>query len=167
MKKIFLGLGSDTGDRLEHLSEALGLITETVGKIISISSVYETDPWGFKGDRKFLNMAVEVETDLSPSALLTTILATETRMGRLRNSTRYGSRIIDIDILLYGDEIINESDIFIPHPHLHERRFVLVPLNEIASGLIHPVKNAKIHKLLEECTDNGSVTFFQLPLNTG
>ena len=160
MTRTFLGLGSDTGDRVKNLSDALAHIEKSIGKIIRNSSVYETEPWGFESEMKFLNQVVEVETVLSPSGLLGRILRIEAELGRLRTGSGYTSRIIDIDILLYGNDIINEGSLIVPHPRFHERKFVLVPLNEIAPDLIHPVYNKKICILLKECKDESEVVIF-------
>jgi 2-amino-4-hydroxy-6-hydroxymethyldihydropteridine diphosphokinase len=153
MTGIFLGLGSDTGNRIRYISEAERMIGATIGKIICSSSVYETEPWGFESERKFFNRVLEVETDLDPSGLLGSVLKIESDLGRIRSGKGYSSRTIDIDILFFGDEIINEGSLVIPHPLLHERRFVLVPLNEIAPGLVHPVFEKRISILLKECKD--------------
>ena len=160
MTRTFLGLGSDTGDRIKNLSDALAHIEKSIGKTIRSSSVYETEPWGFESEMKFLNQVVEVETELNPSGLLGRILRIEAEMGRLRDRTGYSSRIIDVDILFYKDEIIDYASLQIPHPRLHERKFVLVPLNEIAPDLIHPVYNKKICILLKECKDESEVVIF-------
>jgi 2-amino-4-hydroxy-6-hydroxymethyldihydropteridine diphosphokinase len=159
MKTVFLGLGSNLGNRAEILQAAKKMIGESVGAIISISSVYETEPWGFESDKEFLNMVLSVETDLPPSGVLGRILMIESQLGRIRYRCgfKYLSRCIDIDILLYDNEITDQEALKIPHPRLHERRFVLVPLAEIASGLIHPVFNKTILELLKECKDNGKV----------
>jgi 2-amino-4-hydroxy-6-hydroxymethyldihydropteridine diphosphokinase len=157
MKKVFLGLGSNLGDRAGNLTDARIRIESTLGSVISVSSIYETKPWGFKSDTEFLNMVICIETDLAPSGLLGRILMIESQLGRIRCEDKYSSRKIDIDILLYDNEIVNEVALKIPHPHMHERRFVLTPLAEIAPGLIHPVLNKKITTLLKICRDKGKV----------
>jgi 2-amino-4-hydroxy-6-hydroxymethyldihydropteridine diphosphokinase len=157
MKKVFLGLGTNLGDREANLRTAVGNIIENIGRVVSLSSVYETEPWGFRTKDLFLNMVAEVETKLKPSGLLGRMLMIEAKMGRLRSGKGYSSRIIDLDILLYGEEILDSKSIVIPHPKLHERRFVLVPLCEIAPDLIHPVLKKDIKTLLRECKDKGVV----------
>lgn len=157
MKKAFLGLGSNLGDREEYLQKAKVSIEESIGPVVSASSVYETEPWGFGNDKKFLNMVICIETSLSPSGLLEMILVIESQLGRIRCEKQYSSRNIDIDILLYNNEIVDEAALKIPHPRMHERKFVLVPLCEIASGLTHPVLNKSIESLLKSCKDNRSV----------
>lgn len=157
MKRVFLGLGTNLGDREANLKVALCRIAENIGKIIKTSSVYETEPWGFTAENLFLNMVVEVETRLKPSGLLGRILMIEARMGRLRSGKGYSSRIIDIDILIFSDIVLNTKSLAIPHPALHERRFVLVPFCEIAPDLVHPVSGKTMTTLLKECKDKGHV----------
>ncbi|MCU0455257.1 MAG: 2-amino-4-hydroxy-6-hydroxymethyldihydropteridine diphosphokinase [Bacteroidales bacterium] len=157
MKRVFLGLGSNLDDREANLNMALCRIAENVGKVIKTSSVYETEPWGFSAEDLFLNMVVEVETRLKPSGLLGRILMIEAKMGRLRSGKGYSSRIIDIDILIFGDIVLNTKSLVIPHPLIHERRFVLVPFSEIAPDLVHPVLGKDIKSLLKECKDKGKV----------
>ena len=157
MEKAFLGLGSNLGNREKNLKEARTGIEESIGKIIICSSVYQTEPWGFESDKKFLNMVVCVETDLSPSGLLGRILMIESQLGRIRCKDKYSSRNIDIDILFYNNEIVDEADLKIPHPHMQERRFVMVPLSEIAPELVHPVLKKSVESLLKSCKDTGKV----------
>jgi 2-amino-4-hydroxy-6-hydroxymethyldihydropteridine diphosphokinase len=161
MKKVFIGLGSNLGDRVENLREAKSRIGELIGPVVEESPVYETEPWGFESDNEFLNMVLCAETALSPSGLLGRILMIESQLGRIRGEARYSSRNIDIDILLYNSEIINETALIIPHPRMHERRFVLVPLNEIASELKHPVLKKSIKELLYACSDTSKVELFK------
>jgi 2-amino-4-hydroxy-6-hydroxymethyldihydropteridine diphosphokinase len=157
MKKVFLGLGSNLGDRAKNLDEAKIRIETSIGKIVAASSVYQTEPWGFKSENDFLNMAICVETNLNPSGLLGRILMIESEMGRIRCEDQLSSREIDIDILLYDNEIVNEAALIIPHPRMHERKFVLVPLCEIGSEVVHPVMNQTIESLLKSCTDSSKV----------
>ncbi|MBA4322021.1 MAG: 2-amino-4-hydroxy-6-hydroxymethyldihydropteridine diphosphokinase [Odoribacter sp.] len=157
MKKVFLGLGSNLGKRKKNLKEALIRIGESAGTVVSASSLYETEPWGFKSDTEFLNMVICIETDLTPSGLMGRILMIESQLGRLRCEDKYASRKIDIDILLYNNEIVNEAALTIPHPHIHERRFVLVPMAELVPELIHPVLKKTIASLLKSCEDYSKV----------
>jgi len=157
MKKVFLGIGTNLGDREACLKSAIECIMESIGTVVRTSSVYETEPWGFSSDDQFLNMTVEVETALQPSGLLGRMLMIEARMGRLRSGKGYSSRLIDLDILLYGNKILNTKSLIIPHPRLHERKFVLVPLCEIAPDIVHPVLKNDIKTLLTECKDKSKV----------
>jgi 2-amino-4-hydroxy-6-hydroxymethyldihydropteridine diphosphokinase len=157
MKKAYLGLGSDLGDREGNLRLAAEEIGRSAGSIIELSPVYETEPVGFRGKGDFLNMVICIETTLSPSSLLKVIMVSEKNLGRVRSETRNISRVIDIDLLLYSDEIINDNSLIVPHPRMHERKFVLVPLNDIAPGLVHPHLGKTISELLEECTDSSHI----------
>jgi 2-amino-4-hydroxy-6-hydroxymethyldihydropteridine diphosphokinase len=156
MKKVFLGIGTNLGDRETNLKNAIEKIAENIGPILKSSSVYETDPWGFTSDNLFFNMVVEVKTRLTPAGVLGAILQIEVLLGRTRSEKKYSSRVIDIDILLYENYVIDEVSLRIPHPLIHERKFVLVPLCEIAPEFIHPVLGKSIRVLLEECTDQSN-----------
>ena len=153
MNKVFLGIGTNLGDRSANLKEALTKINEIIGRVSGRSSVYETEPWGFKADEQFYNMVAVVETQLSPSGVLGAILMIEALLGRVRSGKQYTSRNIDIDILLYNDLVMNDEALTIPHPHLHERKFVLVPLCEISPQLVHPVLKKNVKELVELCKD--------------
>jgi len=161
MKKVFLGLGANLGNREENLKNAVVLIREHIGPVKHSSSIYETEPWGFQSKNYFLNMVVEVETSLRPSGLLGRILMIESLMGRVREGREYKSRTLDIDILLYGSRVITTRVLQIPHPLMNERKFVLVPLTEIAGEFLHPVLKKSIQELLDECPDNCRVKKFR------
>jgi 2-amino-4-hydroxy-6-hydroxymethyldihydropteridine diphosphokinase len=161
MKKVFLGLGSNLGDKRENLYNAKIMIEESIGQVIDSSSIYESDPWGFESKDKFLNMVLVVETSLTPTALLKKILDIESRLGRIRGEAKFISRIIDIDILLYNNLIVDDSLLKIPHPRIPERKFVLVPLCEVAAELIHPVCKKTILTMLNECKDHGGVVMYK------
>ena len=135
-----LGLGSNVGDRLETLTSAVFALDESDGiTVVGVSGVYETAPWGGVDQPPFLNMVVAVHTTLSPHALLDEVQATEAAYGRDRAAEqRWGPRTLDIDILLYGEVVLDEPDLTIPHPRLTERAFVLVPLMDVAPGLTLP-----------------------------
>jgi 2-amino-4-hydroxy-6-hydroxymethyldihydropteridine diphosphokinase len=157
--KAWLLTGSNVGDRLQNLGKARELITEQCGIITSASSLYETEPWGNTHQPQFLNQALEIETSLSAPELMQEILKVEESIGRKRRK-KYDPRLIDIDILLFNDERADTDLIRIPHPEMTRRRFVLVPLAEIAPQIIHPVLGKKIKQLLEECPDKLAVKKF-------
>lgn len=157
MRKVFLGIGSNLGDRELNLKETLEKIEKNIGPVLKSSSVYETEPWGFESDNQFLNMVVKAETRLTPSGVLGAILMIEAFLGRTRRDKQYSSRIIDIDILLYEGTVVDEVSLKIPHPLMHQRRFVLVPLCEIDPDLVHPVLKKSFSTLLESCKDESEV----------
>ena|SRR5664279_2276057 len=163
MKIIYLGIGTNLGNREENLGQAVTRIEEYIGPVLKSSSIYETSPWGFESNEEFLNMVVKVETKLIPSGLLGRLLMIESLLGRVRGEKHYSSRLIDIDILLYGDLIVEEESLTIPHPLLHERKFVMVPLCEIAPDIIHPVFGKTLGELLEECKDDSEVKKYFCP----
>ena len=160
MKIVFLGIGTNLGNRELNLEQAIARIEEFIGPVLMTSSIYETEPWGFQAEDKFLNLVVKAETKLTPSGLLGRILMIESLMGRVRGPNRYSSRLIDIDILVYEEMIIDQESLKIPHPLLQERRFVLVPLCEIASEMIHPVLKKSYAELLKICEDKNEVKKF-------
>ena len=141
MHRVYLGLGSNLGEREEHIRKAVALIGEKVGLVIRQSSLIETEPWGFESENRFLNGVILVETSLTPRQLLRATQKIERSLGRKRKSTdsslqspdfsKYSDRPIDIDILLYDDLTIDEPDLKIPHPLMEQRDFVMIPLNEI------------------------------------
>jgi 2-amino-4-hydroxy-6-hydroxymethyldihydropteridine diphosphokinase len=146
--EAYLSLGSNLGNRTENIKGALEKLGALKGtEIVSISSFYETEPEGFKEQPSFINMAAKIETYLSPHELLENIKAIERKMGRV-DSSRWGPRSIDIDIILYGDEVISEPGLSIPHKRVGERDFVLVPLSEIDGELVHPASGQKIREMI-------------------
>jgi len=142
---VYLSLGSNVGDREAHLRDALARLGAT-GRVIAVSSFYETEPVEFTHQPWFLNCAVALETGQTPQQLMTALLAIEEEMGR-RRVQKKGPRSIDIDILLFDDVVMDSKDLVIPHPAMHERRFVLEPLAEIAPDVIHPVLKKMISEL--------------------
>ena len=158
--ETYLSLGSNLGNKKLQIDNAIQLIADRVGEVIKQSSWYETSPWGFSSDDNFLNIALKVNTNLSAEEVFQNIAGIEQQLGRKRKGVGYASRVIDIDILFYDDCVINQESLTIPHPRLHLRRFVLIPMNEIEPDLIHPILNKSIKLLLSECPDNGIVTKF-------
>jgi len=151
---VYLLLGSNSGDRVLEIVNAIQRIRKGIGEIKQGSSIYETEPWGFQAEVYFLNQVICVQTILSPEELMEEILNIETETGRIRKNNGYHSRTIDIDILFYSNDVINTESIKIPHPLLHLRRFVLEPLKEIAPDYIHPVIHKSILDIYNECGDN-------------
>jgi len=157
MNLIYLSLGSNLGRREQHLEEALKLIESRIGRIMAKSSFYESEPWGYTSENWFCNCCVSLRSNLQPLVLLDSLLALEKEMGRERRGTGYGDRIIDIDLLFYGDKRLDHPRLSLPHPSMGDRRFVLIPLAEIAPELIHPLTRLSISKMLQNCTDNTEV----------
>lgn len=153
-----LSLGSNVGDRLSFLRKAIRLIKEE-NSIKDISSVYETQSWGYSGS-DYLNMCVLIETNMSCTKLLTSLLAIEAEIGRIREEIQYIDRVIDIDIVSYGDCIINKKDLVVPHPRMHSRNFVLLPLLEIQYKWTHPILNINIHQLFLNSEDNSLIELY-------
>jgi len=158
-KRVFLLLGTNLGDRAVNLGQAIEAIDQDVGKIAKASSVFETSAWGKTDQPAFLNQAVEISTQFDVEDLLTRLLSIEERLGRKRHE-HWGERIIDIDILFFGDEIYTSPRLLIPHPQLGNRRFTLIPLNEIAPDFVHPLLKKTVSELLEVCPDPLSVEKF-------
>ena len=152
MNKAYLLTGGNEGNRLSHLLQAITNIEKYCGEIAARSSLYESAAWGKTDQPDFLNQTLLLHTNLNAQNLMRTILDIEEKMGRKR-VRQYGSRTIDIDILFFNNEIIDAPSLVIPHPQIQNRRFTLVPMDELAPGLIHPVLLKSIHQLLEECTD--------------
>jgi len=152
MNSVYLSIGGNLGNRIENLAIVRSFIKDEVGSIVMSSSVYETGSWGIKSQPDFLNQVLLVKTKLSPHKIMQLILSIENKMGRIR-TYKNASRIIDIDILFFNDEIINLPNLTIPHPELQNRKFVLTPLNEIAADLIHPVFNQSMRNLLSTSKD--------------
>ena len=153
MNGVYLGIGGNEGNRLLYLEKAKELIREEIAPIAKESSIYKTAAWGEENQPDFYNQVIYLKTELGAQECLKKCLSIEKKLGRKRQH-KWSSRTIDIDILFYGSKIISRSNLKIPHPHLHERNFVLVPMHEIAPHFVHPVFRKKIFTLLKECTDN-------------
>ena len=156
MNKTYLLLGSNMGNSLQQLAAAQKYIEKIIGSISRRSSRYQTAAWGKTDQPDFLNQVIIVETELTANDTMQAILSIEKKMGRLR-TVKNAPRIIDIDILLFNKEIIESTALGIPHPQLQNRRFVLIPLNELSPNLIHPILKKTIHQLLRVCPDNLAV----------
>lgn len=152
---VYLALGSNMGERQGNLNDAIQLVEEQI-IINERSSVYETPPWGVIDQPRFLNQVIRGQTWLTPHRLLDFLKRIEKRMGRVE-TVRFGPRVIDLDILLYGERIVNSNRLQIPHPRMRERAFVLVPLAEIDSNLILPGEKSKITDLLNELDQDGII----------
>ncbi len=151
----YIGIGSNVGDKAANCLRAIEFLSEA-GRIIDVSSLYYTEPVGFKAQEDFINVVVALETDRPPAELLAICRAIEERLGR-RRTVRLGPRTIDLDILLFGDLVMNQPDLVIPHPLMAARKFVLAPLVEIAPDAVHPVLNKTTSQLLGELRDAHTV----------
>ena len=157
MPLAYIGFGSNIGDRLAHIQNAIHALSKTEGITLQkISSVYKTDPVGYEAQAQFLNGVAAIQTTLPPLSLLHILKGIETAIGR-KHRTRWGPREIDLDILIYGDLCLQAEKLIIPHPEMHRRGFVLVPLAEIAPDLVHPVFQETIQTLRNRLEDDKSV----------
>lgn len=159
MNKAYLLIGGNEGNRQAHLNQAVQEIERACGKISLSSSIYETAAWGIHDQPSFLNQALLVNTPYESLALMNALLEIEEKLGRKRRE-KYGPRIIDIDILFFNEEIIDLPGLQVPHPELQNRRFALVPMNQIAPDLVHPLLKKTIRQLLDECEDTLDVKKF-------
>lgn len=157
MNKAYLSLGTNRGDRFANLEKAAARLSTLAGKIIVVSSIYETPPWKMIDNTDFLNQALLLETNRTASQLMDILIEIETSMGRVRRTGSYEPRIIDLDILFFNEEIINDVKLTIPHPLIQERRFVLEPMAEIAPEFIHPVFKKNMEELLRESGDKSAI----------
>lgn len=149
MAIAYLALGTNIGNKRRNMITAAALLAERVGDVLALSGFYETEPWGFQSDNAFLNAALQLETSLPPLELLKATQQIEIEMGRTQKSNgAYHDRIIDIDILLYDDLILRTPELTLPHPLMHERRFVMEPLAEIAPNLVHPVLKKTVIEII-------------------
>lgn len=156
MHLAYLLIGSNLGDKSSYLINASSYIQQQCGQIVKQSSFYETEPWGFTEQPSFLNQALCIKTELSPTQLMHSLLQIESEMGRTR-TLKMGPRIIDLDILQIDQETIDTPILQLPHPAMHLRRFALIPMVEIAPSLVHPLFNKTMTQLLAECEDKTDV----------
>ena len=157
MNDVYLGIGGNLGNTLENIKKTLALISEKIGKIEKTSSVYLSEPWGFEHKKYFTNLVVKLKTDKSPNKILELISEIELELKRLRTSSQYDARTVDIDILFYNNEIIKTENLEIPHPRIQDRLFVLLPLVEIEKDLYHQSFKKSILELLNECKDKSRI----------
>ncbi|MCB0640504.1 MAG: 2-amino-4-hydroxy-6-hydroxymethyldihydropteridine diphosphokinase [Phaeodactylibacter sp.] len=159
-RHIYIGLGSNLQDRIGQLARAVKAIETQIGPVLERSSIYESEAWGLEAQDNFMNAAIEVRSALDPRAILDRLLAIELQMGR-RRKEKWGPRLIDLDLLFYQDRIIQEADLVVPHPQLHLRNFVLIPMLEIAPDWVHPIYQRSIEELYWQAPDAGEVYIFQ------
>ncbi|SEG55227.1 2-amino-4-hydroxy-6-hydroxymethyldihydropteridine diphosphokinase [Sphingobacterium lactis] len=160
MNTAYLLLGANIGNPVQQLQDARAEITDRIGPIIQASSLYESEAWGVEDQPIFLNQVIQVETEHTVQRVLQDIMKIEILLGRIRGQ-RWGSRIIDIDILYFNSEIVHEEDLQVPHPYIQERNFTLIPLVEIAADYIHPIFKKSNTELLQESTDPLNVKILQ------
>lgn len=159
MNKVFLQLGSNLGEREQLISLAITNISDQLGTIISQSKIYESTPWRVDGQKNYLNQIIEIKTELSADKILELVYNIENDLGRVRIE-KWGERLIDIDIIFFNNDIIETPKLCIPHKHMHERNFVLEPLNEIAPEFVHPKYNKTISELFKESKDTEKVVVY-------
>jgi len=165
LRTTYLSIGTNQGDRQKNLQNAVDFIDESIGSVQAISSVYKTEAWGFKGD-DFFNICIKVRTSLNPENLLTSILQIEKYIGRIRSGSEgYENRVIDIDILLFEDEIIFSKDLLVPHKNMLKRNFVMIPLAEIAENVTHPISKQRISIDAAACKDSTAIEKIAIKLN--
>lgn len=152
MKGIYLILGSNLGDKFLSVQKAANIIRKRLGIIEAESAIYETEPWGYSKQPNFLNKVIKLNTHFPPEELLKQLKSIESELGRMPKE-RWKERLIDIDILYYGEKIVNTENLVIPHPEIANRKFVLIPMNELAPEETHPVNGKTQRQMLEECKD--------------
>lgn len=157
MEKVYLCLGGNIGDTRNYLQNAVAMISRRIGRIVSQSAVYQSEPWGFNAEQMFLNQVVVAETELEPHAVLELCLQIEAELGRTRSGNGYEPRTIDIDIVFFGQQIVNQPDLQVPHPLMHRRNFVLRPLCDVAADFVHPIFGLTVKQLAAICDDKAVV----------
>jgi 2-amino-4-hydroxy-6-hydroxymethyldihydropteridine diphosphokinase len=163
----FIGIGANMGRPAETCRTAVGKLAEIPGvRLLRSSSLYRTEPVGPREQKWFLNAVAEIRTSLAPAMLLKALKEIERRLGRTEGGVKWGPRVIDLDILLYGQEVVREGELVIPHPELHRRRFVLVPLCQLASYAIHPAFGVSVRGLLDRLVDPARVDLYD-PAGSG
>jgi 2-amino-4-hydroxy-6-hydroxymethyldihydropteridine diphosphokinase len=150
--EVYLLLGSNMGDREHTLGKARSRISRALGEVTAASGVYETAAWGKTDQDPFLNQVIRLKTNLDPQSLLQKAQEMEKELGRVRKE-KWAARVVDLDILFYAQQVVQTPELTIPHPELHNRRFTLVPLAELAPGLVHPVLHKTVRELLRDCPD--------------
>ncbi len=160
LNTVYLLLGSNMGDRLNYLSQARDVIKSSLGNIVSESSIYETEPWHTKDQDTYLNQAIEVLSELTATKFHELCLSIEKQLGRT-DRTQWEEREIDIDIIFFGEEVIQSASLTVPHPRMQERNFVILPLMEIAPEFMHPILKKTIEELYEESNDEAEVYLFE------
>ena len=154
---VYLSLGSNLGDRARNLEKGIALIGQKIGRIMKQSGMHESGAWGYESENMFYNMCIEVKTGISPEGVMEHILGIEREMGRQRSGEGYADRLIDIDLLFYGRIVLDTNRLKLPHPGIPARRFVLVPLKEIAAEFVHPAMKISVAELLDRCEDRSNV----------
>ncbi len=159
MRDLYLSLGSNQGNRIDNLRQAVKNIEEQIGELVASSSYYETEPWGFTDNTNFINQVIKVKSRLTADEILAISQKIEKDLGRkrLKTNQEYSSRNIDIDILFLGDIVLNDLHLTVPHKHLHKRNFVLQPMFEISPDFVHPVLKKTIQQLIKECNDDKQI----------
>lgn len=162
MERVYLCLGGNVGDTRHYLEQAIGLIESRIGTVLQKSSIYWSEPWGFSAEQMFLNQIVVVETALESQIVLEHCLQIETELGRTRSGNGYEPRVIDIDIIFFGSQIIDTPNLKVPHPLMNRRNFVLQPLCEIAPDFVHPVFGLTVKQLAAVCDDKAVVKMLNI-----
>ncbi len=160
MAQVILSIGANLGQREKNLQQAIDMIDSHIGSVNAVSSLYETEPWGFSADSWFLNIALSVDTFMQPFALLHVTQEIERRIGRTEKTVSgqgYQSRVIDIDIIFFDQLVITTAELSVPHPLMHKRNFVLQPVSDIAPNFVHPLLNQRVKDLLDTCEDKTQI----------